>query len=520
MSHQIFNFDHEPTVSVPARAPRRCTVALVVALIAGLLLSSRPLAAQATAPARPIGTGVIVRLNTVLELPVVNFLLGTTSDLLDSSTNLYLLQSKTGATVDNLLQLALDLVPLHILASAEPNEPVQFNDANLNESSMSVLNQSSMSVLDQSSMSVLDGQTQGYYGSQVNSAYVTQSAIAQIEASVAANRHSTGAGIVVADIDNGSDPLNQVLLPTYTTGWNFLDNTPDWSCWSDQSSLGLLLSGGLSVLNPNDSANSSNVNESSMSVLNGDTVSVLNQSSMSVLDGGNVAVVNGQIVASPGYMLFLEMYSQHPEFAHGNAVLGLVHLVAPEAHLMPIKAFTPDGEGDLASILSSIYYAVHMKANVINMSFSSPTNSPQLQAALNYAWQQGVVLVASAGNNASAETLYPGSYPNVMNTAALDPSNNLASFSDYGVNVQVAAPGVGLITPFPDNLWGVVSGTSFSAPLVTGEAALLLSRNNGNGSVTETVEGTANGAIPASAQGVGNGVIQVAAALAALGLQP
>src|SRR5437667_11874411 len=83
-------------------------------------------------------------------------------------------------------------------------------------------------------------------------------------------------------------------------------------------------------------------------------------------------------------------------------VMGIIHLVAPTAQLMPLKAFHSDGTASLCDILRAIYYGVQNNANVINMSSDMQTTSTELQRALDYANQQGVVCAASAGNDDTA----------------------------------------------------------------------------------------------------------------------
>lgn len=79
-------------------------------------------------------------------------------------------------------------------------------------------------------------------------------------------------------------------------------------------------------------------------------------------------------------------------------VMGVIHLVAPAARLLPLKTFRSDGTGFLSDIVRAVYYAVENNANVINMSFDTQTNSQELRTALSYANQNNIICVASAGN--------------------------------------------------------------------------------------------------------------------------
>src|SRR5206468_11550953 len=89
---------------------------------------------------------------------------------------------------------------------------------------------------------------------------------------------------------------------------------------------------------------------------------------------------------------------QYAAFGHGTMVMGVIHLVAPKARLLPLKAFHSDGTGFLSDILRAIYYAVQNDANVINMRFDTTTNSTELRNALAFANQLNVIGVAPAGH--------------------------------------------------------------------------------------------------------------------------
>src|SRR5207245_4331395 len=111
--------------------------------------------------------------------------------------------------------------------------------------------------------------------------------------------------------------------------------------------------------------------------------------------------------------------NQYAAFGHGTMVMGIIHLVAPTSKLMPLKAFRSDVTASLSDILRAIYYGVQNGANVINMSFDTTTSSVELQKALDYANQQGVICAASAGNDGKQEIVYPASLQNdVMGVAS------------------------------------------------------------------------------------------------------
>ena len=171
--------------------------------------------------------------------------------------------------------------------------------------------------------------------------------------------------------------------------------------------------------------------------------------------------------------------SQYAAFGHGTMVSGIVHLVAPNAHIMPLKAFHANGTGYLSDVLRALYFATQNRANVINMSFDFQTSSTELSKATRYATTHGVVLAASVGNDGHDVVVYPAGLSNVMGIASTTNNDALSSFSNYGhPPVWVGAPGEGVISIYPYGTYAAGWGTSFSAPLVSGTAALLRCINN------------------------------------------
>jgi len=161
---------------------------------------------------------------------------------------------------------------------------------------------------------------------------------------------------------------------------------------------------------------------------------------------------------------------------------GLIHLVAPDARIMPLRAFGADGSASISQIVQAIYFAVDRGVNVINMSFSVKQDSPSLKAALDYAASKGVICVASAGNDGQSTDVWPAAYSSVIGVGATNNMGIRSLFSNFGNSlVTLAAPGEGVITTYPRQHYAQVWGTSFSAPMVSGAASLLLDLNSRTG---------------------------------------
>lgn len=278
-----------------------------------------------------------------------------------------------------------------------------------------------------------------YYGTVVTHGYAAQPA-AQIIRLGDAQRgfNLTGTGIV-AVIDTGVDTSHPVLVPVLLPGYDFTRNQPGASEWLD-----------VPVLN----GTTSQTNESQQPV-------IVQQSSAAILDQSSAAILDG---------------GPYSAFGHGTMTTGLVHLAAPKAKILPLKAFTSNGTGYLSNIIAALYYAVHHQANVVNMSFDVSSPSQALNQAVAYANKNGVVLVAAAGNESTSAPVYPAALDGkVMGIASTTDWDQRSSFSNYGsTDVWIAAPGEYVISTFPGGTYASASGTSFSSPLVAGTAALLL----------------------------------------------
>jgi subtilisin family serine protease len=195
-------------------------------------------------------------------------------------------------------------------------------------------------------------------------------------------------------------------------------------------------------------------------------------------------------------------------FGHGTMVAGILHLVAPQASLLPLKAFKADGTGNLSDIIRAVYLAAQNKANVVNMSFDLQSPSSELSKAISSAEAQGVVFVASSGNDGKIEMVYPASFANVMGVASINDENQRSSFSNYGNQVVwISAPGEAIVTTYPFGGYAAGWGTSFSSPFVAGAADLL---DNESASMSQTTaKASLAHADPLLAIGMGVGKLNV-----------
>jgi subtilisin family serine protease len=163
-----------------------------------------------------------------------------------------------------------------------------------------------------------------------------------------------------------------------------------------------------------------------------------------------------------------------PASGHGTFVAGLIAQVAPAARILPFRVLNSSGLGTVASVADAIESAVNDGARVINMSMGTPIPSATLLHAILYAQQHDVVVVASAGNQNTSTPQYPAAWSGVVAVAGTDQNDQRAFFSNYGPWISVSAPAISLYSTYP-NGFAYGSGTSFAAPLVSGEAALLRS---------------------------------------------
>jgi hypothetical protein len=287
--------------------------------------------------------------------------------------------------------------------------------------------------------------------------------------------YSGGQGVIVADINSWVDTSHPALAGHLMNGYDFVVGKP------------------VGVASLNDSS-ANYLDDSSANYLDSATITYLNDSSANYLDDSSANYLD----------------SLNPAYSHGTLTAGIISAISPGAIIMPLRAFDDNGSASTFMIAKAIRYAVDNGAQVINMSFGTPSDAGVLRSAVRYALSRNVILTASAGNNDTSTPQYPAGYSGVITAAATDLLDIKAPFSNYGALVDVEAPGVNIISAVPGNLYAIVDGTSFSAPIIAGTAALLSAMG-----VTNVAGRIASGAVnidtqnPQYAGQLGNGRVDI-----------
>ena len=186
------------------------------------------------------------------------------------------------------------------------------------------------------------------------------------------------------------------------------------------------------------------------------------------------------------------------ENGHGTFVAGVIGAenhnslgitgAAPGVHLLPVRVLDINGSGSYSAVEAGIMWATDHGANVLNMSLGGTASSSALQTAIQYAVDHGVTVVMAAGNCAVAvtgscptgnPTMYPAAYSSSISGAiavgATTSTDTVASFSSHGTYVDLAAPGVGIVSTWgsADTAYAQGDGTSFASPYAAAAAAIL-----------------------------------------------
>lgn len=179
--------------------------------------------------------------------------------------------------------------------------------------------------------------------------------------------------------------------------------------------------------------------------------------------------------------------SYNDDQGHGTHVAGIIGArnnsfgvrgVAYEAEIYAIKAFDRNGEAYLSDLIEGIDWSIANGMDIINLSSGTQTSTRSFLNVVNKAYDSGLLIVAAAGNDGAPNGLgdtvdFPARYASVIGVGAVNSFFERASFSSTGPEVEVAAPGVEILSTYLDNQYAYMSGTSMATPYVTGQLALL-----------------------------------------------
>ncbi|MGL6107215.1 S8 family peptidase [Romboutsia sp.] len=159
---------------------------------------------------------------------------------------------------------------------------------------------------------------------------------------------------------------------------------------------------------------------------------------------------------------------------NNNTILG----VAPKSQVYVLKAIDRTGSGKLSWVINAIYYAIEKNVDIISMSLGLGSSSEKLEKAVKEAVKNNIAVVCAAGNEGDGnsndfEYSYPAAYVDVISVGAVDKKGVPARFSNANLVIDVVAPGVDILSTYPDNQFAVLSGTSMATPHVSGSLALL-----------------------------------------------
>ncbi|MCR2821430.1 S8 family serine peptidase [Lederbergia panacisoli] len=192
--------------------------------------------------------------------------------------------------------------------------------------------------------------------------------------------------------------------------------------------------------------------------------------------------LKGKIVSPYNAVTGGKTFTAHP---HGTHVAGIIAAsmnkagvagIAPNVKIMPINVFYGE-RADMYDVAVALVYAADKGADVVNMSLGGEAYSYILDYAAEYAKSSGVVLIAAAGNSSTSRYTYPAALSSVLGVSATDKNDGFTNFSNYGYYIDLAAPGQDIYSTINGSSYQNMNGTSMASPVVSGVAALILSKN-------------------------------------------
>ena len=178
------------------------------------------------------------------------------------------------------------------------------------------------------------------------------------------------------------------------------------------------------------------------------------------------------------------------QVGHGTFIAGLIHLVAPDAMILPVRVLDSDGRAGNFQVAQALAWSIDRGAHVVNMSLGETYHSNALEDLAQEALQRGIIIVAAAGNfDVEDPREYPANDSNACGVTALDSTDHKASFTNFEIDMDLAAPGVSriikgvpdlaqcVVGPVPSGGFAVWQGTSMATAFASGTVALVRSQN-------------------------------------------
>jgi subtilisin family serine protease len=180
--------------------------------------------------------------------------------------------------------------------------------------------------------------------------------------------------------------------------------------------------------------------------------------------------------------------------------------VSTEATLHAVKVLDGSGGGNFSDVAAGIEYVADQGWDVASLSLGASSGSSALQDAVQYAYSNGVLVVAAAGNSGPCSDCvgYPAAYNDAIAVSSTNDSDGLSSFSSTGPEVEIAAPGSSVYSTYDDGAYDTLSGTSMACPHVAGAGGQLMANGNSNTEARSALQSTAEDiGLPSSEQGYG-----------------
>lgn len=201
-------------------------------------------------------------------------------------------------------------------------------------------------------------------------------------------------------------------------------------------------------------------------------------------------------------------------YGHGTYVAGLVALVAPGARILPIRVLDSDGRGSTWTVMQGIAWAVGRGAQIINLSLGGSGSGPVAEGQMKSVVEGGTIVVAAAGNDATEAPMYPAASDGVLSVTSFNgTTGSAATFANRGSWIDVAAPGVNVVSLYPGGRFATWGGSSAAAPVVAGAMAMIEKARPG-GAVDDLVDHLTSTSNPNGVDGLSSyGRVNIAAAV-------